>query len=79
MHHFNSATSQTESHGPDGSSPGQFIKSSTFEITNSVVFDKPSSDPCVEGGGGLEYGDGEENDCDRVERVVWIEAAATRE
>nr|GFA66898.1 hypothetical protein [Tanacetum cinerariifolium] len=57
----------------------QFIRSSTFEITNSAVFDKPSSDPGVEGRGGLEYGDGEENDSARVGMVVWIEAAAARE
>ena len=43
----------------------QFIRSSTFEITNSAVLERPGDDPVVEGGGGGGEGEG-----------VWIEAAA---
>lgn len=53
----------------------QFIRSSTFEITNSAVFDKPSAE-AVEGGPGREYGAGEEKPSANAGWVVWIDAAA---
>lgn len=53
----------------------QFIRSSTFEITNSAVFDKPSGEP-VDGGPGREYGAGDEKPSANDGNVVWIDAAA---
>lgn len=53
----------------------QFIRSSTFEITNSAVFDKPSAE-AVEGGPGREYGAGDEKPSANAGWVVWIDTAA---
>ncbi|KAJ0511283.1 hypothetical protein HanIR_Chr11g0550201 [Helianthus annuus] len=48
MHHLHRTACQTEHHGPDRYTPR------TFEITNSVVLNKPVGD-AVDGGPGREY------------------------